>query len=188
MADLPNIDVERAGPSEARRKKERESNYHILINTNKRPTNDTDAKRMVDALEAAVDRVFSNPRSLERIIKFNWPGQHFNDRYIQDIQVTHGPEIGGEKGRVHTHVILKIKHTSNISVDKSRNEIKEEIFRTGFLDPFNVSNLLVRIRLLRNDVRAAERYAAKDQPEIRQGSGTKRTREEEAGDNGPEHR
>lgn len=163
MAELPNITVEGSGPSEARRKKERESNYHILINTNKHPKTDSEAERMVNALEQAVQRVFSDPRSLERIIKFNIAYQHFDERFIQDVQVTHGPEVGSLKGRVHSHIILKIKHTSNISVQHSRQEIQEEILRTSLLDPWNVTNLRIKIELLRNNIRAAELYAAKDQ-------------------------
>lgn len=163
MSALPDITVEHSGQAESKKKKERQSNYHILINTNKRPSTDADAERMVNALEKAVDTVFKDPRSLERMIRFNIPRQHFDERYIQDISVTHGPEVGSLQGRVHTHVILKIKHTSNITVAHSREEILHDILETKLLDPWNVTNLLIRIELLRDNVRAAEIYSAKDQ-------------------------
>lgn len=163
MSALPDITVEHSGQAENKKKRERQSNYHILINTNKRPSTDADAEKMVNALEKAVDTVFKDPRSLERMIRFNIPRQHFDERYIQDISVTHGPEVGSLQGRVHTHVILKIKHTSNITVAHSREEILHDILATKLLDPWGVTNLLIRIELLRDNVRAAELYSAKDQ-------------------------
>lgn len=167
MAGLPQIEVERSGEVEAGRSRKRESNYHILINTNKRPTNDQDAYAMNAALEKAVLKVFNDPRSLERIIRFNIANQHFDERFIQDISTTVGTETGSKAGRVHCHLTLRIKHTSNINVARSQREIKEEIFATGYLEPYGIDNLFVKVELLRDNVRASELYNAKDQPEFR---------------------
>lgn len=159
MADVPNIEVERAeGPGPAN-SKDRNSNFMITLSTNYRPGDDAEAKALVDRLGDATDRIFRSPDSLERIIKFNIPTHHFDDRYIQDINVTHGPEVGKNRkgGRVHNHIILKIKHRSNITIKNSVEEIRREYARHG------IDVHYVKIDFLRDATEAARRYAAKDQ-------------------------
>lgn len=143
----------------------RHSKYHIIVNTNKKPADDEDAKRLVEALRDATHEVFTSNTSLRRIVEFNIPHHEWNEKYIRSVDVRQGPEIGTHKfgGRAHNHIILNIKHRSNITLKHREKIIKEEYLKTGKLDPWNVTNPLVKIILIRDWSKAVRKYIAKNQ-------------------------
>lgn len=169
---LPSITSSRAGrPADDRA---RNSNYFILVSTNKRPETDEQAEALVNDLADATDEVWTSPEHLSRIIKFNRvdsglsnPAPPWHDFYsgvIQDINMQHAPEVGrGAYGHaVHDHIALRINHTSNITIKNSVPEIINAYFATRRLDRWGITNLYVSIHLARDPMAAYLKYIQKD--------------------------
>lgn len=162
---MPKITVEQA-TGESTHSAQRSSNYHITISTNVRPTTQAQTNELIDALSRACESVFGTDENLSRIVHFNKPNHYWDDKYIQSVDMRHAPEVGGKPptgGRVHTHVVLKIKHTSNITITHSVPLIRKLFFDTGLFDPLGVKNLYIKIQLIRNEQDALQRYLDKQQ-------------------------
>lgn len=161
---MPRIVVEQASGSSTS-SAERQSNYHITISTNVRPTTQHQTDQLVEALAACSEHVFGTDACLARIVHFNKPGHYWDDKYVQSVDMKHAPEVGNnpQGGRVHTHIVLKIKHTSNITITHSVPIIRKLFFETGRLEPLGVKNLYIKIQLIRNEQEALQRYLDKQQ-------------------------
>jgi hypothetical protein len=159
---MPRITVGRA-PHVSPNDKNRHSDYHITVSTNYKPTSPNETNELIEALANATEDVFGTDKNLARIVHFNNPRHYWDEKYIQDVDMKHAPEIGAmPKGsRVHTHIVLRIKHTSNISIQNAAPIIKKLYFESGYLDPFPIANLYVNIKLLRNDKEALRKYLGK---------------------------
>lgn len=161
---MPRVNVRRVndpggGP------RQRHSDFHITVSTNKRPV-----PGLVEALGQAVETVFNSDVGLAQIIHFtdrapNWHRYPLDDpsntSVIQDIDGEHVEEVGEDArgGRVHSHIILNIKHKSNIQIGKG--DVKRLILQTGLLQPFGVNTLYTHIKLLPNVQEAIREYQRK---------------------------
>lgn len=162
----PPRQYEKAGPPSAGKKDtRRKSNYLITISTNVRPRDAAHQEQLSAALEDATRVVFDDDTNLERLIRFNKPNHHYSEQYIQNIQVRSAPEVGTDPrgGRVHTHVNVRISHTSNITMKYSAPMIKQLYFDQGTLQPLGVKNLYIKIQLIADNRDAIKRYLSKQQ-------------------------
>lgn len=161
---MPQIHVEQA-TGESANSKDRISNYHITVSTNVKPTTQQQTDALVDALAKSSEQVFGTDQSLAQIVRFNKPGHYWGDKYIQSVDMRHAPEVGTKPtgSRVHTHINLKIKHQSNITITHSVPVIKKLYFDTELLQPLGVKNLYVKIQLIKNSDEAIRRYLDKQQ-------------------------
>lgn len=143
----------------------RNSNYLITISTNVRPTSPEHQQQLSAALEEATHAVFDSDANLERLIRFNKPHHYYSDQYIQNIAVRSATEVGTDPrgGRVHTHVNVKINHTSNITMQHSSPMIKQLYFNQDTLQPLGVKNLYIKIQLIGDTQEAIKKYLSKQQ-------------------------
>jgi hypothetical protein len=152
----------------------RESKYLITISTNRRPFNATEAVQMKTDLADALHRVFHDEDALSQFIFFNKPLHNMNN--IDKINTKIGTEVGtGKRGqRVHAHVVFHIKHHSNISlkIPESVRIMRNLFLSTPELQKYNLPNLYINIRLMRNEAAATARYISKQlQPQTSSSSG-----------------
>lgn len=163
----PPRQYEKAGPPSKSNKKDtrRKSNYLITISTNVKPRDAAHQAQLSNALEDATRAVFDDDANLERLIRFNKPNHRYSEQYIQNIQVRSAPEVGTDPrgGRVHTHVNIRINHTSNITMKYSAPMIKQLYFEQGTLQPLGVKNLYIKIQLIADNRDAIKRYLSKQQ-------------------------
>jgi len=147
---------------EAANDKKRNSFYFITISTNKKPKTPEEDQAIRDGLESAIDEQFNDPAVAE-IIHFNKPGHFYDDRFIQEIETAARYETGtkGRGGRVHAHLTFKVWHTSNITV--SRATILPHLLPKvqARLPEFNITNLYINVRLMRNEEEAVRKYQEK---------------------------
>ena len=151
-----------AAPSDDNR---RSSNYLITISTNVRPRDAAHQQQLSEALEQATHNVFDSDANLERLIRFNKPHHYYGDRYIQNIAVRSAAEVGTDPrgGRVHTHVNVRINHTSNITMKHSSPMIKQLYFDQETLQQLGVKNLYIKIQLIADNREAIKKYLSKQQ-------------------------
>lgn len=163
MASYPRISTSRS--YKGTRGADRKSDFHITVSSNKKPSSIYDAEALKEAMFLAADAVFNSPESLRRIVRFNIPHHDFDSKYIQDISTEIAPEIGTHPkgGRAHVHILLNIRHRSNLTILHSKRVIKEEILRTRILDPWGITNLYVNIKLIPNVEEATRVYLSKHQ-------------------------
>lgn len=151
-----------AAPSEDNR---RHSNYLITISTNVRPRDAAHQEQLSNALDEVTHSVFDSDANLERLIRFNKPHHHYSDQYIQNIAVRSAAEVGTDPrgGRVHTHVNVRINHTSNITMKYSAPMIKQLFMDSGALQALGVKNLYIKIQLIADIGEAIKKYLSKQQ-------------------------
>lgn len=162
----PPRQYEKAGPpSQSKKDPRRKSNYLITISTNVKPRDAAHQQQLSEALEEATHAVFDNDANLERLIRFNKPNHHYSDQYIQNIAVRSAPEVGTNPrgGRVHTHVNVRINHTSNITLSYSAPMIKQLFMDSGALQDLGVKNLYIKIQLIADNKEAIKQYLSKQQ-------------------------
>jgi hypothetical protein len=142
--------------------KDRNSNYFITLSTNYRPTDDADEFTVREKLRGAIDHIFGSEEGLAKIIHFNYPSHNLSDRYVQDVDYKFAIEKGAHRqgGRVHAHVVLKIKHQSNISL--SGTVVKRE-FEDFFSDDPRIKGFYVNIKLIADAEIAFQKYLEKQQ-------------------------
>lgn len=91
------------------------SGFFLTLNTNRKWANDSAETK---CFKDAVNAVMNNPASF---IKFKDPNHKWSGKYIIDanteISFERGDPSKPTKNQVHAHVILKIKHHSNLQID-----------------------------------------------------------------------
>lgn len=79
---------------------------------------------MKERLKETIQCVYSN-QSLQHLVKFRDYRHSFTSKYIKGIKMEYALEKGKKCGFVHSHILLKIEHVSNIQL-KFR-EMKEKV-------------------------------------------------------------
>jgi len=111
------------------------SNYHIIVNSNRRFTNLHDAQtlgaRLQDAVESALDAPNLTPN-------LNWLS---GSGRVTHVEIQSGAEVGtNPRGRrIHVHAALHILHTGRMQLDyvSMRRTIKEQCaLLAGVPNPF----------------------------------------------------
>lgn len=141
-----------------KKKKEKESNFLITLNTNKFPRSQLQSSEMVKELGRGLRTMTTEEEHLKAMIKFLTPGDVYSDDTILTIDSKYTVERGKKKGRIHAHVWIRIKHTSMIHLD--REAIKEALKAStgGVMEvPY------VNIRAIRKDPFSdVKKYLGKD--------------------------
>ena len=134
------------------------SGWSITINTNIKPKTDEESYALGKQLSQAVRKLLSH-EGLQQIVRFKEEGHEYNSQYIADIKSKFAIELGRNKygGRIHTHIMLKIKHRSNIALDYRR--AKELIIE--YMDNPAIRNIMLNAKLTRNTLNLEE-YIEKD--------------------------
>jgi hypothetical protein len=109
---------------------ERHSGYLITISTNVRPKNDREAEEVSDCLRDTLEELLE-AEGLREVIDFRKRGHKFTSDFVDDVNSEFVIEIGRmPRGRrVHAHVLIMIKHRSNLRLDytKLRNFINRAL-------------------------------------------------------------
>ena len=150
----------------------RSTDFVLTINTNQLVTQDMDAVNADEydnRLQEVVDTIRDMFRNLMGIHNDNWgpvnwldfPGDDGVDNIVQPINVTYSferiPEDKPNAGRFHVHVLVQIRHNSNIDVATGRliALIKQYLQRIDII-PY------VYMRFARSAFNAIIRYMRKD--------------------------
>lgn len=121
--------------------KTKSSNFFLTINTNQQYGKDAEnLQNDLDVFEDSVKEVLNN---IDQYITLP-AGVLFNEETIKDVDVEYVIEVGGKKHQIHTHIIIRIDHYTNVQLDY--NSIKQKIKNDLGLDNLYVNNKLIRNR------------------------------------------
>lgn len=136
------------------------SAWFITVNSNQKPKDIADARRMSMILKEAFIRMVSDDGN--RIIKVLVPGHRPEPPFVRNIDLKIAGEVGHDPrgGRVHIHAFLEIQHQSKLRLNyKAINEILREKLCNGPEGCF--PNIYVNIKLTRS-TKTIEAYLRKD--------------------------
>ena len=156
MTDKPEIKIK--GSKQDFQKKEKNvkpkySNFLLTINTNKQyKDDDPHLKNDADIFEDTINDI------LKHINEYiNLPESViWNNKIIEDVDIDYVVEKGNIKGQLHTHILFKIKHHTNIQLNY--NKIKEKIKNDLDLTNIYMYNKLVRNNGSQNIMDYLEKY------------------------------
>jgi ribosomal protein L30/L7E len=95
----------------------RHSNYFITINTNQVFTGlEEGFEEYKQRFKNVIREVFSLA-NIPNFIKVNREGEHFGYPFINRVEVQAAYELGPKKSTLHCHLLLKIAHYTNVSID-----------------------------------------------------------------------
>lgn len=100
---------------------ERNSGYLITVSTNIRPKNDAEAEEVSECLRETLEELLE-AEGLREVIDFRKRGHRFTSDFVDDVNSEFVIEIGRmPRGRrVHAHVLLLIKHRSNLRLNYNK--------------------------------------------------------------------
>jgi len=137
-------------------KAHRRSTFGILIQTNIRPITDEHSMALARRLERVVLAIFHSTDYMSKFIDFNIPGHdiHHVLGIITNYTVERGQHAMG--GSVHSHVIMRLLHHSNIglNVDALRKliiELWNDMLKIAHMPwESDIKNVMVNIRFLKH--------------------------------------
>lgn len=124
----------------------KQSNFYLTINTNQ------SYKHVVDGLENDTE-VFENviKDTLGNINEYIILPQNvmWDDDTIKDVDIQYVVEKGNNKGMLHCHALVKIKHITNVKLDYSKIKTKikndlglKNIYFKNYMSKSNNENIL----------------------------------------------
>ena len=147
-----------------KRRKQHESNFFVLINTNKNPSEPMHTSAVSLALQQACEALGNDSVLCQCLIWGPKNPEHYGndqwDTHIKTIEFNAGVERGPRNSMIHAHVMLRIEHFSQIQINSNyvarfiRDEYNRQLDRyKGFdgVDKWKISkNALpyVQIKLL----------------------------------------
>lgn len=140
MAEQPTVKIRggRQGKNTERAAKVKRSAFFLTISTNQRYAEDDPNIENDEAVfEESIQSVLQD---LGTYIRFRTDGDSWTSGKIQSVEVDYTVERG-RTNQIHTHILIKIKHDSNIQLDYGA--IKRKI-----CDDLGLDNLYVNNKLL----------------------------------------
>lgn len=123
----------------------RHSDFLVTINTNFRPKDRVEMDEVQSALERAVEDM-STPSGLREVVRVLEPNVTLTAANVKNVDVEYAGEVGesAKGGRVHSHTIIKVTHTTKIQMDPK----KISSFVMASIESPHVKNVHVNIKLL----------------------------------------
>ncbi len=102
------------------------SNWFITVNTNQRFATYDAAKPLLRELQVAIKQVFIN---LASYVQFAPEGHAYNSEFIDRVRVKQGVEFSEDRGLVHVHFMIAIRHRSKIQLDykKIQQDVRQHL-------------------------------------------------------------
>jgi hypothetical protein len=160
------------------------SSWLITVSTNKRPSSNAESERLADALAGASEDVLNDP---EPYLKFIAPGSY--DTHVVSVDSTYSVELGpegkyghrknrrditmeggttrpassrGVGGRIHSHILLEIKHRTKLRLDYTRNGALRQGFVMGLRERgVDVDHIYLDVKVVSSKYNLL-RYLGKD--------------------------
>lgn len=139
------------------------SGFLITLSTNYKPKTTEESQAMGARLNSSIAAVFATHAMIATFIKFLTAG-HSYARNIKSVDMVYAIELGkGAKGgRIHAHIILKIKHNSMIRVDiPAFKEAMLAVLNENGATP-QLTSLYVNVRIIRSDQNLEEYLLKKE--------------------------
>jgi hypothetical protein len=142
------------------------SGFHITVSTNKRPKTNEESHALGGRLNEAIATTCTHT-GLTQFISFLKEGHTYKSN-IKDIDVQYAIELGTQKagGRIHSHIVLKVTHTSmiRINIPVLKQLLLTAINKPG-VEPV-ITSLYVNVGMIRSD-KNLEEYLLKKQVEVK---------------------
>jgi hypothetical protein len=149
MAEQPTVKIRggRQGKNTERAAKVKRSAFFLTISTNQRYAEDDPNIENDEAVfEESIQSVLQD---MGKYIRFRADGHSWTSGKIQSVEVDYTVERG-RTNQIHTHILIKIKHDSNIQLDYGA--IKKKICDDLGLDNLYVNNKLLGQNAWSHDV------------------------------------
>lgn len=133
----------------------RHSNFFITINTNKRFTgNEEDYEEFIEKFKNSIDNQFTND-NIVNLIKVQNEEHELSEKYIKNIDIQSAIELGPATGTVHSHILVKIAHYTNVRLEYQH-------FKETIMKDMGLKNIFMNIKLYRNAGDRLETYLNKN--------------------------
>ncbi|KAM9990049.1 hypothetical protein ACTFIY_006081 [Dictyostelium cf. discoideum] len=147
------VKVSKSSEKKKIKRKKNFSNFHLTINTNQKPSSDSEAERQGEILNRALDRLYNDETHRQKlfIVTKNItlpppePGEQPAPLTFFKSHFTYSIEIGkkGKGGRVHSHTLIETVHNSYI-------QINTEYIRTVLPSMIGVDSVYVNVKVVGN--------------------------------------
>jgi hypothetical protein len=88
----------------------KKSTFHLTVNTNQQyKKDDPNLENDIDIFEASVESLLQN---IDKYVNLP-PGDIFSEKVL-DADIDYAVEVGGKRGQIHTHILLKFKHNTKL--------------------------------------------------------------------------
>jgi hypothetical protein len=113
----------------------KKSTFHLTINTNQQyKKDDPNLNNDIDVFEDSIQSMLNN---INLYVKLP-DGDIFEEKVI-DADIDYAVEVGGKKGQIHTHILLRFKHNSKLLLDyaaikkKFRDDLGIDVYMRNML-------------------------------------------------------
>ena len=126
--------------------KVKQSNFYITVNTNQSyKVNKEGLENDTEVFEGVIKDVLGNINNYINLP----PGTQWDDNTIKDVDIQYVVERGNQKGFLHCHALIKIKHTTNVKLNyktfkaKIQNDLGlKNIYFKNYISKANDDNIL----------------------------------------------
>jgi hypothetical protein len=136
-----NVAIIEGTQNKSNKKKAKNSNFALLINTNQRfGKYDEDALPYAKKLTRVVKQILDNPKKYLKFLEGDVP---WTTEYVKSIHGACYTEYGEQFGQIHCHAVICCRHRTKLQLDLDK--IKQHI-----CDKMGLENIFIRCNILRD--------------------------------------